>query len=85
MTFKQAVSKMEKIANGEYHSVRYELTTLVVGGKVQECYLYLNPSILVRAGTWAEAFAMLEDRLSPKSGVIEDVGTVHELVEEVQG
>lgn len=80
MTFKQAEQKLDRIAKTQYHSITYQRTTNVDGKRSQECTLYVDPSMMVVASTWAEAFAKLEEKLSGISRV-ESVGILQEVGE----
>ena len=59
MTFKQAKRKLKKIAGGQYHCVRYEITEYEDGQLVQECAVYIAGSEFKTAPTWEEAFMKL--------------------------
>ena len=60
MTFGEAKAKLNKIADGEYHSIGYELTEPVPGQYIVECRVYINPSRVGKGKTFEAAFAVLE-------------------------
>ena len=60
MTFGEAKSRLSKIADGEYHSISYELTEPVPGQYIVECRVYINPSRVGTGKTFEAAFAVLE-------------------------
>jgi len=80
MTFRQAEQKLDRIAKAQYHSITYQRTTHTDGRRTQQCTLYVDPSSLAVASTWAEAFAKLEEKLTGVSRV-EDVGVLKEVGE----
>ena len=60
MTFGEAKSMLSKIANGEYHSISYELTEPIPGQYLVECRVYINPRRVGKGKTFEAAFAVLE-------------------------
>lgn len=60
MTFKQAKKKLKKIADGQYHSIKYELTEFQDGSQESECNLYIHGGQHNYAATWDLAFSLLE-------------------------
>lgn len=60
MNFIEAKTKLAKIANGRYHSVRYEISEHADKSIVQECGLYINGIGWTASTSWAGAFELLE-------------------------
>ena len=57
MTFQEAKGKLEELAEGRYHTLRYELTEHSDGKQKQVCGVYVDKDSLFYEGeTWEEAF-----------------------------
>lgn len=69
MNFKQAAEKLEKIADGRYHSLSYDLTTLSEkfgkGRKEQNCKIYIDRLSWHCGTTWDDAFERLDKTMNP--------------------
>jgi uncharacterized protein (UPF0261 family) len=72
MTFKQANEKLGKIADGRYHSLKFELTTCTGGSRLMtKCSVYVGSSDpndggwMASGETWAEAFDELDKTMFP--------------------
>ena len=61
MTFKKAKKKLRKIADGRYHTIKYELVEHCDGREVAECSLYIDGGVYHKAKTWDLAFSSLEN------------------------
>jgi hypothetical protein len=82
MTFKQAAAKLKKIANGKYHSLRFELTTYkestqaVCGIGQTKCDVYIEDLAWYSGATWAEAFEALDTAMNPKPVLTEEIPNI---------
>jgi hypothetical protein len=68
MTFKRARKELAKIANGRYHSLRYEETkhSEYGGGEIrQDVSVYIDGMDYYKGNTWEEAFAALNKAINP--------------------
>ena len=61
----RAKKKLEKLANGKYHSISYELTTFRTGEERPECTLYIDGGKHHQGRTWESAFDSLQG-IKPK-------------------
>jgi len=71
MEFKEANKKLKEVSQGEYRSLRFELTTFADGRTTTACQIYVNPSLSGRGSTWAEAFEKLDKEMNPGSHIEE--------------
>jgi len=69
MTFLEAKDELKRLAEGSYHSIRYELVEYASGAFENECYLYLDPRISVSARTWKTAL----DEMKIKLGLCKEI------------
>lgn len=56
MTFAQAKRKLTKIAKGEYHSIKHELTETHVNDLEPRCGIYIDGENWYGGETWELAF-----------------------------
>lgn len=71
MTFGEAKAKLNKIADGEYNSISYELTEPVPGQYLVECRVYIHPSRVGKGKTFEAALAVLEQEKSLPEALIQ--------------
>lgn len=73
MNFFEAKAKLKKMANGEYHTLRYTLSESD-GTQSQLCSVYIHGGDWIDKKTWHEAFEVLAERMCiPSVPVIEYV------------
>jgi hypothetical protein len=65
LTFETARTKLDKIANGEYRSIAYEITETGLDRKI-ECTVYINGKGRYSGETWEEAFRSLRKSMRPE-------------------
>jgi hypothetical protein len=63
MTFQEAQEKLDAIAAGRYHCIKYEVTTYDSGRRRAECTLYLEDYAHATGATWSHAFDRLDARI----------------------
>lgn len=73
MNFKEAKKQLKELANGKYHSIRYEITETQHGELIQMCEVYIADCELHRGASWSKAFESLAEEL------IDDVEELEEL------
>ena len=65
MTFKQAKNELEKIADGKYHTLRYEITETQFGNLIQCCEVYIEGLTWYNGETWGIALDKLKRAIKP--------------------
>ena len=63
MKFQDAKDKLEKLAKGKYHTIRYELTEYRSGKQCTRCTLYVDGGPNFVSQTFQECFDLLEGKL----------------------
>ena len=63
MTFQEAERKLDRLAQGRYHSIEYRRTRYPSREQRQECGLYIEGTNWFFALTWAKAFDLLTTHL----------------------
>ncbi len=66
MNLQQAKAELSQLANGEYHSIRYNLSEFSSGRQAQECEVYINRDGLFSAPTFRQALNLLKKARNPK-------------------
>jgi len=62
MTFEQAKKRLARIAKGEYHAIKYELTVPTAKRKLPEeaeCSVYIHGGEWYGSDTWEGAFKLM--------------------------
>ena len=78
MDFKEAHKRLNEIANGTYHTLKYQITTYHDGTMHQECGVYIDGSDWYNGPSWENAFSQLET--STQNGTVEKTPSIPELV-----
>ncbi len=71
MNFKEAKSKLKKLAKGEYHSIQYGITEYLPNKLKQKCSVYIDGYSWHWGETWKVALKSLENEMNlpPKKPV----------------
>jgi hypothetical protein len=73
MKFSEAKEKLKKIANGKYHSLKYEYGLHSNNKESVECMLYIHPNVMVGSDNWKNAFEKLNKILKPKDVIVDPI------------
>lgn len=80
MDFKEAAEKLDGIAQGNYHSLKYEIVRCSKYDFFeQKCTVYINGFEHYSGTTWEEAFEKLERAMNPVKITIDDVDPIPEI------
>ncbi len=71
MTFQEAKNELLKLANGEFNSISYELTTFHTGETEVECSVYLGGYGYSKGVTWEMALSELKTKIGIAEEIIE--------------
>lgn len=73
MNMREAKEELMHRANGKYHSISYELTDRGNGDASQKCRVYIDGIGGFEANHWEEALTSLENAMSGKPTISEDL------------
>lgn len=65
MTFLQAKSELARLANGEYHSIEYQMDVHVTGTQSAQCRVYIHGQKWHAGKTWKQALESMQDAIYP--------------------
>ncbi len=82
MNFKEAKDKLKKLAKGEYHSIKYEITEYNGGELRQECSVYIAGRGWCEERTWELAFKSLRNEINPPSKKPVKIDNIEEIKKE---
>lgn len=70
MNLQQAKAELSQLANGKYHSIRYNLTEYSTGEQKQICEVYINGEDIFSAPTFRQALNLLKKARNPKTNIM---------------
>ncbi len=73
MSFRQAKKELEKLANGRFHRIQYEITETQYGNLIQKCEVYVDGLTLYNGETWRIALDKLKIAIKPLHVKIDDI------------
>lgn len=73
MNFKKAYKKLNKIANGKYFKIYYDVGTHSTGNINITCTVYIDGYNLHSGCTWKEAFNELRKEMNPIKHTEKDI------------
>ena len=64
MSFGQAKKELEKLADGRFHRIQYEIIETQYGELIQKCEVYIDGLNLYNGKTWRIALDKLESAMT---------------------